>query len=464
MTTAEHLVVGSGAGGSVTAALLAEAGRDVLVLEEGPWIEPDAVEHLSLDQMAVQYRNGGVTAALGRPPVAYVEGRCAGGGTEVNSGLYHVADAETLARWRRQNGIADLSPEALEPFARATREALSVQPLAGEASRASRVLADGAAALGWRHLEVPRWYRYEGGRGLRQTMTRTFLPRAVAAGARVTADTRVERLELRDGRAAGARTAHGLVTAEHVWVCGGAIETAALLQRSGVRGPVGAALKMHPTAKLTARFDEPLDAAADVAVHQVKPPTAGVSLGGSVSRPGYVALALADDWPHNRADAGHWREMGVYYAAIQPEGRGRVLAVPGLRDPLVTFALTRADMRRLAAGLVDLARLLFAAGARAVYPSLRGGGVITSPDEVGRIPKLVTRAGTSLMTVHLFSTAPLGEDPARCPVDSYGVVRGVRNLRVNDASLLPDAPGVNPQGTVMALAARNVAHHLAGGA
>src|SRR5437016_4538211 len=98
--SAEHLVIGSGAGGAVTAALLAEAGRDVLVIEEGPWVDPDGVEPFSLDQASRQYRHGGVSAALGRPPVAYVEGRCAGGGTEINSGLYHVASEETLNRWR----------------------------------------------------------------------------------------------------------------------------------------------------------------------------------------------------------------------------------------------------------------------------------------------------------------------------------------------------------------------------
>ena len=37
---AEVLIVGSGAGGATTAALLAEAGVDVLMVEEGPWIEP----------------------------------------------------------------------------------------------------------------------------------------------------------------------------------------------------------------------------------------------------------------------------------------------------------------------------------------------------------------------------------------------------------------------------------------
>ena len=58
------------------------------------------------------------------------------------------------------------------------------------------------------------------------------------------------------------------------------------------------------------------------------------------------------------------------------------------------------------------------------------------------------------MTVHLCSTVPFGEGP-RSAADSFGLVRGTDNVRVNDASLLPTAPGVNPQGTVMAIAVRN---------
>jgi choline dehydrogenase-like flavoprotein len=459
--SAEHLVLGSGAGGALTAALLAEAGRDVLVLEEGPWIEQDSVEPFSLEQMVRQYRHGGVSAALGRPPVSYVEGRCAGGSTEVNAALYHLASEATLARWRESHHVRDLDPDVLAPHAAAVERALSVQQLPHPAPPASLVLARGAAACGLEAIEVPRFYRYDNGRPAKQSMTRTYLPRARAAGARLLCDTRVKRVVIRSGRAAGAETSRGLITAEHVWCCCGAIGTAALLHRSGVRRAVGTALSMHPTVKLAARFDEPLEAGTEVPVHQVKPGGGEISFGGSASRPGQLALALAEDWRNNRAVAERWREMAVYYAAIRPEGRGRVLTPPAARDPLVTFALTRRDMRLLAGGLVQLARLLFAAGARAVYPSVRGGGEVTRARDADRIAGMVTRSAAAVMTVHLFSTVPIGEDEARCPVDSYGAVRGVRALRVNDASLLPDAPGVNPQGTVMAIASRNVAAFLA---
>ena len=58
---------GSGAGGATTAAVLAEAGFDVLIAEEGDWIEQGAVVPFSLEQMDRQYRAGGVTVALGVP-------------------------------------------------------------------------------------------------------------------------------------------------------------------------------------------------------------------------------------------------------------------------------------------------------------------------------------------------------------------------------------------------------------
>ena len=73
----------------------------------------------------------------------------------------------------------------------------------------------------------------------------------------------------------------------------------------------------------------------------------------------------------------------------------------------------------------------------------------------------VLPAGISgLMTIHLFSSCPMGENRSKCAVDSFGRVHSVANLHVNDASILCGAPGVNPQGTIMALARRNVLRFL----
>lgn len=63
-------------------------------------------------------------------------------------------------------------------------------------------------------------------------------------------------------------------------------------------------------------------------------------------------------------------------------------------------------------------------------------------------------------TIHLFFSAPMGEDEATTATDSFGKLRGVENLYVNDASLFPASPAVNPQGTVLAIARRNVGEFL----
>jgi choline dehydrogenase-like flavoprotein len=250
------------------------------------------------------------------------------------------------------------------------------------------------------------------------------------------------------------------VRAEHVFVCGGAIQTPALLHRSGIRGHIGGGLKLHPTVKIAARFPDALDH-GDVPMHRVTEFSPNLTIGGSISRRGQIALALADCGAEYADALADWDRVGVYYAAIRSEGSGRVIALPGMRAPVVTYRLTEGDMSRLARGLVYLGEVLLAAGAYELYPSVVGGAVVRSPDELVQWWDAVTRTRAYVMTVHLTSTVRIGENRTRSGADSFGRVWGLRNLRVNDASLLPDAPGVNPQAATMAIAARNADHFLA---
>jgi len=54
----------------------------------------------------------------------------------------------------------------------------------------------------------------------------------------------------------------------------------------------------------------------------------------------------------------------------------------------------------------------------------------------------------------------MGENKDRCAVNSFGKVHGWEDLYVSDGSILCDSPGVNPQGSIMALARRNAIHFL----
>src|SRR5262249_62162067 len=130
--------------------------------------------------MVQKYRNGGVTVTTGPARVAYVEGRCVGGGSEVNSGLYHRTPPDVLEEWCRDYKVEALREDDLQPHFEACEKDLCVSLLPGPAPPASRKLHEGAGLLGWKSLEVPRWFRYDSPAGTKQTMTKTFVPRLLA--------------------------------------------------------------------------------------------------------------------------------------------------------------------------------------------------------------------------------------------------------------------------------------------
>ena len=192
--------------------------------------------------MRRQYRNGGLTVALGRPSIAYTEGRCAGGGSEVNSGLYH----------RPGGGPARGVVVALSPSRASTRRRLAprhaeverrlavgrrTEPRAAAVRAAARRGARGSAGP---RYDVPRWEAVDPATGVRRAPDDdAHLPRRRrrwrgrgphrAAG-------RPARARARPGRRrAGRRRAS--VRAGEVVVCAGAVQTPALLQRSGHRPP-----------------------------------------------------------------------------------------------------------------------------------------------------------------------------------------------------------------------------------
>jgi choline dehydrogenase-like flavoprotein len=196
-----------------------------------------------------------------------------------------------------------------------------------------------------------------------------------------------------------------------------------------------------------------------VPVHQVKEFAPRLSFGCSISSQAHLALGLLDHPEHLTEVRRAWPNMANYYAMITSEGRGRVSLLPSFRAPLVRYQLTTNDHHNLADGLRKLAETLFAANAVALYPSMRGPALFHR-DDMAKLPDVLPPGTGNLMTIHLFSSCPMGEATAQCATDSFGRVHDAENLFINDASLLCTAPGVNPQGTIMAVARRNTLHFL----
>ena len=475
------LVIGSGAGGSAVADVLTRAGRDVLMLEEGPMAGADRAAASAADGMRRFWRHGGLSVALGAVPVAYAEGRCVGGGTEINSGILQRTPAELLDAWGKTYAIEGFDADSLQPYYARALHAVHASLTSGDVGLHSDLLRLGAERMGWRVAALERAQRYCVGTnmcssgcptGAKQSMSETLLPQALERGLRLVSDCRVTRLLRKGGRVTGvlaeARDHRGRrwpvqVTARDVFVCAGAVHSPALLRRSGLTRNIGTTLRMHPTVKLLARFPH------RVAAHESRLPLYAVTefmpdvrLGGSIFVPGSFGLVIAEDWSHRAALLREMDHCAVYYAMVRGRGVGTVRTLPGIADPLVRYELTPDDWRNLAHGSVKLAELMFAAGAAEVFHPGGGHAGWRSVDEVAvQFATKARQRDAGVLSIHLFGSCRPGEDPAFSATDSYGRVRGVENLVIADASQIPEAPGVNPQATVMALAYRAAEAFLA---
>jgi choline dehydrogenase-like flavoprotein len=421
-----------------------------------------------------------MTPILGHVPIGYVEGMCVGGSTEINSGFWHRTPAEVLLRWHAQFDLDGASTEELAPHFQWAEDQLGVSLSGVPWPKSTQLFARGAEAMGWAAAEIPRAAvscRQSNAcavgcpTGAKQGMSISLLPRAEAAGVRIVDRAQVKLLVKHRGRITGVLAEIELddgarklvrIDADAVFVCAGPTETPALLRRSGIKFHVGDTLRIHPMLKMLARFPERVDAQASVLpLMQARQFYPDVSMGGAFYTPGHAALVLSDNWqPERMKDVRH---MASYYVAVRGRGRGQVRpAMLGDGSTTLRYELHDEDVVNLSNGVARLAAMLLAAGAEEVLPSVRGMPPIkTQRDAIRWLDDRLPPSALGLTTVHAFSTCPIGERADRCAADSYGRVRGWQNLYINDASILPDSPGVNPQGSVMAFARRNAQHFIA---
>lgn len=473
------VVVGSGAGGATVAAELAEAGLDVIVLEEGGYFQTSQFQTAMGNALRTLYRDGGAEAAIGTPPILFSQGRCVGGSTVVNGGMSFRTPERILDRWAADDPALGVTAQTLEPyFARAERRLHVALQDPETVGRDSGLLKTGADALGWNIIPNTRNQVHCAGSnnctlgcptGAKQSMLLTALPRAVRYGARVFADCRVDRV-LHSGRSVtgvagrvlrpGGRRGPALrVRAKVVVVACGATQSPALLMRSGIRsasGQLGRNLTLHPNAKVVAVFDEPVRGWEGVhQAYQVREfMDEGILITAVNLPPSMVALGQPEHGAALGTVMRDYDRMVIAGCLVEDTGTGVVRNLPGLGTQAF-YQISERDAERVVRGLALTAQLMFAAGATRVLSPIRGMPELRRPEDVATLAGTrVPRERLDLFTVHLMGTARMSDDPKRGVVGSFGEFHGARGLFVADASVLPGPVGLNPMETIVALATR----------
>jgi choline dehydrogenase-like flavoprotein len=481
--TADVVIVGSGAGGAVAAKELAEAGLKVILLEEGERFDRHDFTGAPPERLRRFYRGNGLTFTIGVPTISLPIGRGVGGSTLINSGTCFRTPDFVLDSWR-------LDRDELAPFFDDVESVLHVAPVGADIMGTNgEVMEAGRKALGYSGGPIRRNARGCHGSGVcafgcpldaKLGMHVTYLPLAAAAGARIISGCRVDQVVVEGGRATGVkgslvdpdsgavqRDGRFEIDASTVVLAMGAIYTPALLQRQRLAnssGQVGRHLRIHPGCGVLGVFDHDLLGWKGVMQSYFVDEKLrdGILLEATYPPPGvgYSAGGVGGKGADLKEMLSRYRQTAAAGLIISDTGSGRVRSVPG-GGLLISYDLHPDDLRKTLEGIRLAAEVYLAAGAEEVHTLLPAMPPVRKREDLeGITAGRWTAADLKLSAYHPMGTCRMGPDPRGAVVDEYGRSHDVPGLVIADASVLPGSTFVNPQITIMALAARS-ARHLA---
>ena len=492
--TADVLVIGSGAGGSVVAAELAKAGSDVVVLEMGDYLNEADFTGMEAEMTPRLFLGRGLlsTSDLG---IVVLAGSCLGGGTVVNWSDSLRTPADVLDEWERLHGLEGVTAAAYQTGFDLAERRMNVNTLDSVPNENNAALQRGCEALAYHWDPIPRnasgcEQRCGGCQfgcpfGRKQTALLTFLQDAHDRGARIIPGCKVERVLVSNGRAAGVE-AHVagaqpgqqhrvVVRAPTVVVTGGGVESPALLLRSGLDNPnIGRHLRLHPVAVMAGFYDHPIQAwtgsPQTIKTHEFAHlrGSYGFRLEMAPAHPGIIAMGTAwEGGQQHKLQMLQSANAAIFFVLSRDTGEGTVQLDRHGRAVL-RYWPDEVNRGFLVRGMQEITRIAFAGGAASVStthsPPLRLESDTRKPGAVGtaRLEKFLSEIASQdfapnrlpLFTAHQMGSCRLGANRRTSVADPYGQVHGVPGLYVADASGFPTASGVNPMLSVMALAYR----------
>ena len=482
--TCDVCIVGSGAGGGTAAAVLAGAGKDIIVLEAGSYYDDADFDGAELGGFRNLYTEAGF-AATADHSVGLLAGECFGGSTVINYCTSFRTPDDIRTEWAAA-GVPWFTSDEYTRSLDAVCERLHVNLDHNRISHREQILDRGLRALGWHVDAMPRnvigcdqgrvcgYCGYGCALGAKQSSTKTWLADAQQQGARFVVETRALRVQIEAGSATGvearSKSGHRVdIRCKAVISACGSIHTPALLLRSGLRNEhIGRNLHLHPVSNVCGVFDEeirPWEGTMQAIYsdeHRYLTGNYGVKYETTALQPVIAVAVLPWREPQQyRSLLEKLQHISAIGVLVRDRDGGRV-TIDREGHPVSHYALSNFDRAHLRRGFIGAARILETAGARQIfsphakwcsYEPGRGGSLDT-------LTEAMDSAGwdsgrVALFSFHIQGTARLGGSPRFSATNPDGQVWETRNLYVMDSSSFPSASGVNPMISIEAIAHRN---------
>jgi choline dehydrogenase-like flavoprotein len=485
---ADVCVVGSGAGGAVVAKELAEHGRSVVVVEEGPYLINRDFTQREEEMLPRLYADQGVRTTVDTTAMIFT-GSLVGGSTVPSYCVCERTPRQILAHWSTALGIPGVRAESMAPFFERVEATANVHPLvAADLNKNNQLIKTGADRLGFRN-HLPAHNRIDclgcGYCALGCAYDRkgdaltVQLPAASRSGAIIIPSCRVERITVAAGRATGItgrflRSHSGKaftlqVRAPTVVLAAGALGSPALWLRSQLPNTyrqVGRNLHLHPMVAIGALFNEeiagwrgiPQSVIVDEFLDLDHALEGGYLIHAFFAHPIATASLLPGFGADSRRLMAAYPRLGVAAVTLHDRSTGRV-EVDSSGHASISYLLGDEDRNDLLDGMRRLADILFAGGAERVILPYDPLIELERRGDYRAIDERPLRANDPLLfSYHPQGSMRMGNDPKRSVVNGFGEAYEVKRLFVTDASIFPTSTAVPPQLSVMAFALRSAQH------
>jgi len=489
---ADVAIIGTGAGGGVTAEILTLAGLNVVMIEEGALKSSRDFKMREAQAYPALYQESAARKTRDKS-INILQGRTVGGSTTINWTSSFRTPTSTLEYWQKNFGLTGYSRESMAPWFAMMEQRLNVSVWAAPPNENNDLLRRGAVKLGIPVATILRnvkgcWNLGYCGMGCptnaKQSMLVTTIPSALSHGATLLTRTRAEKLVFKGDTVAAlncvALDTSGLmpsgktvtVRAKHYVVAGGAINSPALLMRSNAPDPNGLLGKrtfLHPTVISSGLFEQKVEGFAGApqtiySDHFMETQAIDGPIGYKLEAPPLHPLLFSTTMHgFGEQHAAMMRQFAHTHAllALLRDGfhENSVGGAVHLRDdgsPVLDYQMTDFVWNGVKRALLSMAEIQFAAGAKSVHPVHEMATGYTTWSEAKQAIEALPYKPllTRVVSAHVMGGCTMSDDVKLGVVSSSGRYHGVSNLSVHDGSLFPTSIGANPQLSIYGMAAR----------
>lgn len=452
----DAIVIGSGPAGSITSYFLKQKFNDILLLEEGHDTQAFSGKHHG-DEFLYKWKNAGLNTTLFPSIVSYASGRCLGGGSEINSGLYHSMSKSFFEDWKKNFDVKfrfDDFVDAEKHFQKICNVKAGNQ--ANEKNSGAQLFLNGIKKKNIK-FEIVR--KLQNSENERSGMKKTFIKKYIEENGEVATNLKAFKInQLKNFWEVETISKKKIkkLLCKRLFLCCGSINSTQLLLKSNLIEKSNNSFKFHPMIKVAVKFDKNIQNEIEDDVNQVQVTeyVPNYLFGNAASGKRFIDLFFSNCSEKKILDdvKNNWKKMAIYHSTFV-FGKGKINNLFG--NFYETFNISKININLVKEALHNLCDLLFESGAISIYLNYLQIKELNKKNYKDIISNISNINHFKFSSVHILGGITSGEAP-KTVANSYGEIKKYPNLYVNDSSLINNNLLLNPQGTVMAIATNNI--------